>query len=788
MQRTFCFGCGTEMSTQVGEIAPMCPKCRTEDPSTEAGELRWMVRNKGQRPQGPHERDVVEGWIMRNLVGPSDEVARVDGSWKPFNVHPDFRAWFTPGHELARKREKAVSTRRRDNIARDWGRRGKTVATLAAIVGIVGVTYVAIEKRVTVIPETWIEAVSTRWNDIAGGFLATVEVATTDVDEQLQRQEIRELPGDEFMRELSQIVPTSDEPARLHLLRGRDRIMKEITDAPDAAIAELELAAVAAPRDVTALAALAEIYGLAGRYQAGRADKAVIVLDRADALGLNVPAVLRARSVIALGAGSYENARRVAEDCIDMDAGNLHCKYYKGIALLGLDEWEKAEAVLTDVHQQAPHVPRFRLALCGAAVESGSYHKAHTMVSAFVDEYPQVSEGWALFARLAWLTGGYGEALSYAEKAIRLDPTDLDSRLLAAELLLAAGRAADAAVTLQPLLDDENTSNHQASARIYLIGSYIYTELGKLESSLGYARKAVELKPHWAPPAYALGSVLALTGELQEAELIFKDAPSDTLRPVEAANFWVKLAHIYRDQQRDKAAMTAYERALEEYPGSEDARLGMVGVYLRLGNLSKSVDMLRSIGKTDFEQNETHPPNSLCPLMPTDVRPLAVALREAISNDLRFSESMQEVEGILAYHAGEYEMSELALRRALAESDTNDVARAYLARIKMRQGEYLEAEGILQRMMATPGNEGLYSAMLGLAHARIGRSDGGVKELERIAKLVSDVPSAHRALSEALYRKGQASSAQDAARDAYGLDDLDHQARRLILLQGGEAD
>ena len=785
MERTFCFGCGAEMSPQPGEVAPMCPKCKGGEAAVEGGEPRWMVRNRGQRPQGPHKRDVIEGWILRNLVEPTDEVARIDGSWAPFNMHADFRAWFTPGHELFEKRTKAISSRRRDNVARDWGKRVKTTGTLVAIVGIVAVSYLAIEHRATVIPEPWIEAATVRWNSFSSNFLDTVEVATTDVDEQLHRQQLLVLPGDDFLQELAANVPQSKEPARLHLLRGRDSLMKEITDAPEAAIAQLELAAVAAPRDVTALAALAEIYGLAGKYQAGRADQAVVLLSRADALGLNVPAVLRARSVVAMSAGSYENAKRVADDCIDMDPENLHCRYYKGIALLALERWTEAESVLTDVHERAPHVPRFRLALCSAAVESGSYAKAEGMVEDFVGEYSHVAEGWALAAKLAWLTARYELALQQARKAIRLDPTDLDSRLLVAELELARGDAAKAEATLKPLIDDPNIKEHNASGRIYLMASYVQAEQGKLESALSFAKLALEMKPHWAPPHYALGSALALTGDLQEAERVFKEAPSDTLRPVEAGRFWVKLGQIYRGQHRDKAAMTAYERALEEYPGSEEARLGMVQVYLELGNLSKALDMLRTIGKTDFEQDDTHPPNSLVPLPKTDVRPLAVAIRNAIADDIRHQKSLQEVEGILAYHAGEYQLAELALRNALRDDDTNDVARAYLARIKMLQGEYLEAEGILARMMATPGNEGIYSAMLGLARARIGRADGGLHELERVSKLVGDVPAAHRAFAEALYRDGQAAKAAESIRNATSLDDLDHAARRLVLEQGG---
>jgi tetratricopeptide (TPR) repeat protein len=787
MQRTFCFGCGAEMSAQPGEVAPMCPKCRSATGAEDTTEVRWMVRHRGQRPQGPHNREVVEGWIMRNLIQATDEVARVDGAWEPFNVHTDFRAWFTPGHELFEKRRSALKSRRRDHAARDWGRRLKTTATLLAIVGIAGGTYLAIQTRSTVIPEPWLEVATEKWNQLSSGFLDKMEVATTNVDEQLLRQELTELPGDDLIAELASRVPQSDEPARLHLLRGRDRLMKEITDAPEAAITELELAAVAAPRDVTALAALAEIYGLAGKYQHARADHAVVLLSRADALGLNIPAVLRARSVVAMGAGSHENAKRVADDCIDMDPENLHCRYYKGIALLALERWTAAEEILTDVHHRAPHVPRFKLALCGAAVESGSYNKAESMVHDFVKEYPHVAEGWALSARQAWLTGRYSLALENASKAIRLDPTDLNSRLLAAELQLASGEVRKAAETIQPLLDDEAIRKHKLAGRIYLMASFIQLELGGLESAIAYARISQELQPHWAPPAYALGSALARVGELQAAETVFKDARTDTLRSVEAGRFWVKLGHIYRDQQRDKAAMTAYERAIEEYPGSEDARLGMVEVYLRLGNLSKAVDMLRTIGKTDFEQDDTHPPNSLCPLPPTDVRPLAVAFREAIANDIRFDKSLQEVEGILAYHAGSYDLAEVALRKALEVDDTNDVARAYLARTKLQQGDYLGAEGILSRLLATPGNEGIYSAMLGIARARVGRGGSGVTELERISKLVSDIPGAHRYYAEALYLSGEVEAGDKAARDAYLLDDLDHHARRLVLTRGGGA-
>ncbi len=212
----------------------------------------------------------------------------------------------------------------------------------------------------------------------------------------------------------------------------------------------------------------------------------------------------------------------------------------------------------------------------------------------------------------------------------------------------------------------------------------------------------------------------------------------------------------------------------------------MVEVYLELGNMAKALDMLRTISNTDFEQDLSHPPNSLLPLEAVNVRPLATAMHQFIVDDIRYNKNLAAVEGALAYHAGEYGLAEHALRKALDADDTDDTSRAYLARIKMHQGSYFEAEGILTRLLATPGNDGIYAAMLGISRSRAGRGSGALAELERVAKLVSGVPAAHRLYAEALYREGQLPEARLAARNAFALDDLDHQARRLLLTEGQE--
>ncbi|MFH1467482.1 MAG: tetratricopeptide repeat protein [Pseudomonadota bacterium] len=782
MKRTFCFGCGAEMAASPGELAPLCPRCRAKVKKQD-GEQLWMVRHKGQRPQGPHKREVIEEWILRNLVQGSDEVACQDGTWAPFGTHEDFRAWFTPGHELNKRRTASLKARRRERSSRAWGARFRAVMALAGMAGVGVMVWLAIKTHSTVIPEPWIHLAKGTFDDLSSSFLDAWSSATQNPEERIQPLATALLPGEDVLAEIASTLPPSTEPARLHLLRGRDRLMKEIALAPEGAIRELEAAAVAAPRDVVSLAALAEIYGLAGKYQASKADQAIALLSRANALDPDVPDVLRARVVIAMGSGSYDNARKVAEECLVMDPENLHCRYYKGIALLALERWSEAAAELSRVHEAAPHVPRFRLALCEAAVQSGGYLRARAMIDLFVSEYPHVAEGYALSARLAWLTADYSRALKEAQKAVRLEPSDLESRLLAAELLLASGDPRGATGLLAPVLEEQSTRSHKLGARIFLVACYAQEALGDHDSARKHASMAHDLKPNWAPASFGLGTSFAMVGDLTQAEQIFKAAATDDLLPVEAGHFWVKLGRLYHEQGRAKAAMTAYERALEVYTASEDARLGLVAVYLDLSNLSKAVDMLRTIGTTDFEQDLTHPPNSIVPLEGINLRPLDAELSKAISEDIRFTRQRASIAGILAFHEGRLDEAQSLLLKALAEDDTDDIARGYLARILIHRRDWVHAEQILTRMLATPGNEGIYSAMLGICRARIGRGDTALSEMERTSQLIADVPAVHRLYAEALFRAGRKEKAAEEARNAYTLDPLDHQARRLILTE-----
>jgi tetratricopeptide (TPR) repeat protein len=104
----------------------------------------------------------------------------------------------------------------------------------------------------------------------------------------------------------------------------------------------------------------------------------------------------------------------------------------------------------------------------------------------------------------------------------------------------------------------------------------------------------------------------------------------------------------------------------------------------------------------------------------------------------------------------------------------------------MKQGAWAEADGVFSRLLATPGNEGIYSAMLGVARSRAGRREDSVQEMERIAQLVSELPAAHRLYAEALYRAGRKDKAEAEARQAIAIDPLDHEVRRLMLTEAAD--
>lgn len=780
MPLTFCSSCGAEIKADPEVVIPICTDCRFGETVGGQGP-QWMVRRRGERPQGPYARERIVEWLKGEHLVATDEVARPGSVWKPLMSHEDFRAWFTVGDTRFQTRLAAIADRDSNRRQEAMHERSRWFVLVALMAAFGALPLVAWQTGITAVPEPWLAAGIEAWDAAHKRIVSTVRSATDKEAALKAVTESRQLPGNDLLAEIRTRVPLDQEPANLHLVRGRSLMQQARPEARDQALQELEKAAVLAPRDPVAIAALAEAYAVLSTAQAPRVDAAQKLFERADLLAADLPDVLRARANLALSSRAYAVALQISEECLRGDPENLECLHAKAVALMRLGMVADAQPLFTALIKKAPNIPRFQEVACEAALESGDYPMARAAVRAFLASSPQIAGGHAMASRYYWYVGEYALAYREAREAGQLDLAQWEARLLAAELALPLEGPETATIQLEAMVSDPTLAGNPVAPRVYLAAAHANRRLGRHDRALEMANKAMESRIEWAPAALALALVHRARGDLANAEKVLKQVLPDGLSPTDAGRYLGNLGRIYQEQGRDKAALATYESALTADPHNALARVGTAEVYLRLSNLSKAVDAIRGIAPTDFEQPDTHPPYDLCPQDRWSFGPLVADLRKAVADDLRFAPMLAGIEGILAYLAGDLGLAESRLRAALAENDEDDASRAFLVRILIRRGAWSEARTLLERLSSTQTSAGLYTAWLGLTQAHLGEYKVIDGIFDRSFQNAGTLAGPHRMRAKALYLAGRKEEAASQARVAWEIDADDHAARRLLI-------
>ena len=68
--------------------------------------------------------------------------------------------------------------------------------------------------------------------------------------------------------------------------------------------------------------------------------------------------------------------------------------------------------------------------LSGSAVENGDYPEAKRAATLITEFYPNKAEGWANLAVVLSMAGDVGEAITAADRAIKLDPANVRSHMI----------------------------------------------------------------------------------------------------------------------------------------------------------------------------------------------------------------------------------------------------------------------------------------------------------------------------------------------------------------------
>jgi Tfp pilus assembly protein PilF len=278
------------------------------------------------------------------------------------------------------------------------------------------------------------------------------------------------------------------------------------------------------------------------------------------------------------------------------------------------EEWDTAIEAYTEALEGEPDEDDQFLAFLGlghAYTEKGQYTEAAENYEAALKLDPESSAAHELLANAYNAAGEKDQARTEFEQAIELDPENVDLRLRYGQFLVPVNRQEaveqhQTVVEMYPKVPDyrvklgtalvlagaPKAADEQFERAIYLspLSAKLQSDIGganlltgRPERALWYYERALKLEPNSQLYALNLGKVHAQLSTLngrdeehfEEAETLFEGVEELGHQPWEAdqrETARIALGDLYLEWDRPEDAATAYERALELNPDSEEAK------------------------------------------------------------------------------------------------------------------------------------------------------------------------------------------------------------------------
>ncbi|MFQ5515606.1 MAG: tetratricopeptide repeat protein [Myxococcota bacterium] len=222
--------------------------------------------------------------------------------------------------------------------------------------------------------------------------------------------------------------------------------------------------------------------------------------------------------------GEYELAVREADDALKRRPGDPRVRLAKAQALTALGRREEALEVLHSIELPPDTSPETRLAIAALYRTNGDHDAARRMIETIPESFQDprlISE----LARLDLESGRADEALRRLDRAIALDPENVDLYQVRASLYLTLhrrgvqGAAEKAEQDFKTVLDKDlgRSDAHVALAALF-------RTLGREDEAVEHYRRALQSDPGNAAVQLSMGTLLEAMGRSEDAMQAYEAA------------------------------------------------------------------------------------------------------------------------------------------------------------------------------------------------------------------------------------------------------------------------
>jgi tetratricopeptide (TPR) repeat protein len=334
-------------------------------------------------------------------------------------------------------------------------------------------------------------------------------------------------------------------------------------------------------------------------------------------------------------------------------------------------------------------------------------------------------------AKLMSRVGRVDEAVAFSERAISLDPDNIEARLLNA--WLAAGRANWEAAENQ-YIEVLRIDPLNEEALSYL--GALYAESGRMDEAAQTFTRLGAQSPKLFLPDYYLGRLAQRQANRKEAITYFRRSLNKNPYFVPAM---AELALLYEQENRLKEAEALYRQLIKLQPESNVPQARLSHILLKTGRKSQALEVLTQMSKSL--------PNSL------DTVQTSIVISLAYIDEGMFKEAAQELEGALLKNPS-HDTVKYLLASLMAELGNPDRAESLLGEVSSASEYFVDAKLLLCtilisrnklpeafKMLEEARNQMPSSPQLVLAYGTLHEESSNYQEARRVyLKAINSLP------------------------------------------------
>ncbi|HUP47044.1 MAG TPA: sulfatase-like hydrolase/transferase [Thermoanaerobaculia bacterium] len=226
-------------------------------------------------------------------------------------------------------------------------------------------------------------------------------------------------------------------------------------------------------------------------------------------------------------------------------------------------------------------------------ISKDDYKQAAEVLEIVLDDDPNVPQAQLLLVSAYRKIGRTADARRILDRQLKEDATNVRALVAMAEILSEEGNTEDMiAIAKQAIAVDDQT------ARAYELLADIHMVRDDHRGALPLLRKAVEIQPKLTRNRINLAASLIATGDVAEAERLLQEILAQYPK-FPNANFHVAL--LRERQRRPQDARAAYEKELENHPGSVVARFNLGELLLRMNDVRGAEQQMRVLVKQETD-------------------------------------------------------------------------------------------------------------------------------------------------------------------------------------------